>query len=46
MTRTFNAELYGKLLAEYQPKTITTEEENEQAIALAQYERASSQSNS
>ncbi|MEA5504406.1 transcriptional regulator [Halotia wernerae UHCC 0503] len=36
MTRTFNPESYGKLLAEYQPKIITTEEENEQAIALAQ----------
>lgn len=36
MTHTFNAELYGKLLAEYQSKTITIEEENEQAIALAQ----------
>jgi HTH-type transcriptional regulator / antitoxin HigA len=35
MTRTFNPESYGKLLAEYQPKTITTEEENEQAIKLA-----------
>ncbi|BDI15480.1 hypothetical protein ANSO36C_12820 [Nostoc cf. commune SO-36] len=35
MTRTFNRESYGKLLAEYQPKIITTEEENEQAIALA-----------
>lgn len=35
MTRTFNPESYGKLLAEYQPKTITTEEENEQAIARA-----------
>ncbi len=35
MTRTFNAESYGKLLAEYQPKTITTEEENQQAIKLA-----------
>ncbi|NEU71309.1 transcriptional regulator [Hassallia byssoidea VB512170] len=35
MTRTFNPESYGKLLAEYQPKIITTEEENEQAIALA-----------
>jgi HTH-type transcriptional regulator/antitoxin HigA len=35
MTRTFNPESYGKLLAEYQPKTITTEVENEQAIALA-----------
>ncbi|GAA6614641.1 hypothetical protein NUACC26_004250 [Scytonema sp. NUACC26] len=28
MTRTFNTESYGKLLAKYQPKTITTEEEN------------------
>jgi HTH-type transcriptional regulator/antitoxin HigA len=36
MTRTFNTEFYGKLLAEHQPKTINTEEENEQAIALAQ----------
>ena len=35
MIRTFNSESYGKLLAEYQPKTITTEEENEQAIARA-----------
>lgn len=35
MTRTFNPESYGKLLAKYQPKIITTEEENEQAIALA-----------
>ncbi|MBE9207872.1 transcriptional regulator [Nostoc sp. LEGE 06077] len=36
MTRTFNPESYGKLLAQYQPKTITTDEENEQAIALVQ----------
>lgn len=35
MTRTFNPESYGKLLAEYQPKIITTEAENEQALALA-----------
>jgi HTH-type transcriptional regulator / antitoxin HigA len=35
MTRTFNPESYGKLLAEYQQTLITTEEENEQAIALA-----------
>lgn len=35
MTRTFNPEYYGKLLVEYQQKIITTEEENEQAIALA-----------
>ncbi len=31
---TFNPESYGKLLAKYQPKTITTEEENLQAIAI------------
>jgi HTH-type transcriptional regulator / antitoxin HigA len=36
MTRTFNAEFYGQLLAKYQPKAITTESENEQAIAMAQ----------
>ena len=36
MTRTFNTESYGRLLARYQPKTITTEEENDQAIALAE----------
>jgi len=36
MTRTFNPESYGKLLAKYLPKTITTEEENEQALKLAQ----------
>lgn len=36
MTSTFNPESYGKLLAEYQPKTITNAQENEQAIALAQ----------
>jgi len=36
MTSTFNPESYGKLLAEYQPKIITTDEENEQAIALSQ----------
>jgi len=36
MTRTFNSESYGQLLARYQPKAITTESENEQAIALAQ----------
>jgi HTH-type transcriptional regulator / antitoxin HigA len=35
MIRTFNTESYGKLLAKYQPKTIATEAENEQAIALA-----------
>ncbi len=36
MTRTFNPESYGKLLAKYKPKTITSKEENEQAIKLAQ----------
>lgn len=36
MTRTFNPESYGQLLVKYQPKAITTESENEQAIALAQ----------
>lgn len=36
MTITFNRKTYGTLLAEYQPKVITTEVENEQAIALAQ----------
>ncbi|UKP00956.1 helix-turn-helix domain-containing protein [Nostoc sp. UHCC 0870] len=35
MTRTFNPDSYGKLLAEYQPKIITTEQENEQAIKRA-----------
>ncbi|MDZ8077515.1 MAG: transcriptional regulator [Nostoc sp. DcaGUA01] len=34
MTRTFNPESYAKLLAEYQPKIITTEEENEQAMPV------------
>lgn len=34
MTRTFNPEFYGHLLAKYQPKRITAEEENQQAIAL------------
>ena len=36
MTLTFNRETYGALLAQYQPKVIVTEEENEQALALAQ----------
>lgn len=36
MTRTFNRDYYGQLLAQYQPKSITTEEENDEAIALAQ----------
>lgn len=36
MTLTFNQDEYGTLLAQYQPKPITTEAENEKAIALAQ----------
>ena len=36
MTRTLNPESYGRLLAQYQPKVINTEEENETAIALAE----------
>jgi len=36
MTYTFNPVAYGQLLAKYQPKAITTELENEQALALAQ----------
>lgn len=33
---TFNSKTYGELLAHYQPKAITTEAENERAIAIAQ----------
>jgi HTH-type transcriptional regulator / antitoxin HigA len=36
MILTFNSKTYGELLAHYQPKAITTEEENERAIAIAQ----------
>lgn len=36
MTLTLNPESYGRLLAQYQPKVITTEEENDAAIALAE----------
>ena len=36
MTLTFSPDKYGSLLAQYQPKPITTEAENESAIALAQ----------
>jgi len=36
MTLTFNGNKYGSLLAQYQPKPITTESENQSAIALAQ----------
>ncbi|MDJ0509402.1 MAG: transcriptional regulator [Crocosphaera sp.] len=35
MTLILNAKSYGQLLAKYQPKVITTDDENEQAIALA-----------
>ena len=36
MILTFNADTYGQLLAEYRPKVISSEQENESAIALAQ----------
>ena len=36
MTLTFNRESYAALLAKYQPKVITTETENERALADAQ----------
>jgi len=36
MTRTLNPEFYASLLAQYQPKVIETESENEAAIALAE----------
>jgi HTH-type transcriptional regulator/antitoxin HigA len=36
MTLTINNKVYGELLAQYQPKIITTEEENERAIALVE----------
>ncbi len=36
MTHTFNLEFYGSLLAQYKPKVIETEEENEAAISLAE----------
>jgi len=36
MIRTFNKETYANLLAQYQPKVIETESENEAAIALAE----------
>lgn len=35
MTLILNPNSYGELLAKYQPKVITTEDENEQAIAKA-----------
>lgn len=36
MTLTFNSQTYGTLLAQYQPKVINNDEDNEQAIALAE----------
>lgn len=36
MTVTFNQDKYGLLLAKYQPKPITSEAENQEAIALAE----------
>lgn len=36
MTRTFNRDSYASLLAQYQPKVIETESENEAAITLAE----------
>jgi HTH-type transcriptional regulator/antitoxin HigA len=36
MTLTINNKVYGEFLAQYQPKIITTEEENERAIALVE----------
>ncbi|MDF5731615.1 MAG: transcriptional regulator [Rhizonema sp. PD38] len=36
MTLTFNPETYASLLAQYKPKVIKTDEENEQAIVLAE----------
>ena len=36
MTLTINPKIYGDLLAQYQPKNIETEEENERAIALVE----------
>ncbi|MBD2771646.1 helix-turn-helix domain-containing protein [Iningainema tapete] len=36
MTSTFDSKSYTDLLVRYQPKPITTEVENEEAIALAQ----------
>lgn len=36
MTLTINKEVYGALLAEVQPKLITTEEENEKALLVVE----------
>lgn len=36
MTLTFNREAYAELLAQYQPKRISSDDENEKAIELAE----------
>ncbi|MCU0537891.1 MAG: transcriptional regulator [Hydrococcus sp. Prado102] len=36
MIPTINNKVYGDLLAQYQPKIITTEEENERALAVVE----------
>jgi HTH-type transcriptional regulator/antitoxin HigA len=36
MTLTFNSDKYTKLLIQYQPKLIRTEEENERALAIVE----------
>ncbi len=36
MTLSFNPQTYANLLAKYQPKVIKTDEEHEQATALAE----------
>jgi HTH-type transcriptional regulator/antitoxin HigA len=36
MTLTINPKIYGDLLAQYQPKIIETEEENERALAVVE----------
>lgn len=34
MTLTFNSEIYSELLSKYQPRIITSEQENEQFLAI------------
>lgn len=36
MTLTFDKDVYGKLLAEVQPKVITSEEENERYLEIVE----------
>lgn len=36
MTLTFNTDTYGQLLADYRPRVITSEQENDAAISLAE----------